>query len=85
MPKTEKVLSDTEIQILYFYNMEQKMHKTSSSVAVDVNVLFPAGHHVAAGGGELPASVSQRDAAGQQRGVHEGEGQQTRSVDVQEI
>lgn len=40
---------------------------------------FPAGHHDAARGGELPASVSQRDAAGQQRGVHEGEGQRSTS------
>lgn len=38
---------------------------------------FSAGHRHAAGGGELPAFVSQRDAAGQQRGVHEGEGQRS--------
>lgn len=44
---------------------------------------FPAGHRDAAGGRELPASVSQRDAAGQQRGVHEGEGQ--RSTDCAEV
>lgn len=44
-----------------------------------VNIFFflPAGHRDAAGGGELPASVPQRDAAGQQRGVHEGEGQRS--------
>ncbi len=53
---------------------------TTSSAAMDVNVLFSAGHHDAARRGELPASVSQRDAAGQQRGVHEGEGQ--RSINI---
>lgn len=52
-----------------------------------VNIFFflPAGHRDAAGGGELPASVPQRDAAGQQRGVHEGEGQRsTRPAEVKD-
>ena len=35
--------------------------------------MFAARGHDAAGGREVPAPVSQRDAAGQQRGVHEGE------------
>ena len=34
-----------------------------ASVTLDVS--FPACHHHAAGGGELPASVSQRAATGQ--------------------
>lgn len=55
----------------------KKKMATTSSVTVDVNILFPAGRHDAARGGELPASVSERDAARQQRGVHEGEGQRS--------
>lgn len=39
--------------------------------------MFSAGHTDAARGGELPTSVPQRDAAGQQCGVYEGEGQRS--------
>lgn len=49
----------------------------TSLVTTDVNPLSPAGRRDAARGGKLPASVPQRDAAGQQRGVHEGEGERS--------
>lgn len=38
----------------------------------NLNVNVPVGHHDATGGGELPTTVPQRDAIGQQCGVHEG-------------
>lgn len=59
-------------------NIDVSWGKNGDSVFnMDVKIIFPAGHHDAARGGELPASVPQRDAAGQQRGVHEGEGQRS--------
>lgn len=56
----------------YITKKKKKLDSTTDS-----SVTFSAGHTDAARGGELPASVPQRDAAGQQCGVYEGEGQRS--------
>lgn len=55
----------------------QKRRRNSTQQQILLYVTFSAGHTDAARGGELPASVPQRDAAGQQCGVYEGEGQRS--------
>lgn len=62
----------TPVQKTYITKKEKKLNSTTDS-----SVTFSAGHTDAARGGELPASVPQRDAAGQQCGVYEGEGQRS--------
>ena len=73
-PDNYRVPLSPDPRVIWIYIQTDVSCKASS---VTVDVFSPAGHHYAARGGELPASVPQRNTAGQQRGVHEGEGQRS--------